>query len=336
MSYNWRKAIPVLRYAMGATLILAVAAGSGYFLSYITPVLALNFLAPGVKPLSLKSGFLLVASLAVASAIGVAFSRLFLDFPLVFMPLLALAMFYLYYSDRINPLFRIWLLVSLLLIPLLSSFSYKVGALVAITLVENAAIAVLLVWFIFLVFPYNEALAKAETKSKPAVVPSMARYRIALKSTIVLLPVLIGFYMYQWSGAILVLVFVAMLSMNPHATSIRSGMLMIMANLAGGLAAIVAFNLFVVVPEFIYLILVTLMTGLFFGIRLFSGKPTAKLYGTAFSTFLLVLGSVTTSEGDAGSKVWSRIIQIGIAVVYVVIAFGLVDHFNKSKNENGK
>lgn len=336
LGYNWGQAIPVLRYALGATLILAVAAGSDYFLSYITPVLALTFLAPGVKPLSLKSGFLLVASLAAASAIGVIFSRLFLDFPLVFMPLLALAMFYLYYSDRINPLFRIWLLVSLLLIPLLSSFSYKVGALVAITLVENAAIAVVLVWFIFLVFPYKEALAAAVMKSKPAMVPSITRYRIALKSTIVLLPVLVGFYLYQWSGAILVLVFVAMLSMNPGATSFKSGLLMILSNLAGGIAAIVAFNLFVVVPEFIYLILVTLIAGLVFGTWLFSGKPTAKLYGSAFSTFLLVLGSVTTSEGDAGSKVWSRIIQIGIAVVYVVIAFGLVDHFSKSRNENGR
>ena len=126
--YNWTQAVPVLRYALGSTLILAVAAGAGYLLSYITPVLALTFLAPGVKPLTLRSGFLLVASLAAASAIGVIFSRLFLEFPLVFMPLLALAMFFLYYSDRINPLFRIWLLVSLLLIPLLSSFSYKVGA----------------------------------------------------------------------------------------------------------------------------------------------------------------------------------------------------------------
>ena len=60
--YSWKQAVPVLRYALGSTLILAVAAGAGYILSYITPVLALTFLAPGVKPLTLRSGFFLVVS----------------------------------------------------------------------------------------------------------------------------------------------------------------------------------------------------------------------------------------------------------------------------------
>ena len=109
---------------------------------------------------------------------------------------------------------------------------------------------------------------------------------------------------------------------------------MIVANLAGGIAAIVAFNLFVVVPSFTFLILISLVVGLYFGQKVFSGNPAAPLYGTGFSTFLLVLGSVTTSaDGDASSKVWSRIFQIGLAVTYVVVAFGLLNHFIQSKKE---
>ncbi|MCK5406051.1 MAG: hypothetical protein KAJ37_01295, partial [Candidatus Krumholzibacteria bacterium] len=68
--------------------------------------------------------------------------------------------------------------------------------------------------------------------------------------------------------------------------------------------------------------------GLIFGTRVFSDKPTAKLYAMAFSTLLLVIGSTTASgSGEAGSKVYARVAQITFAVVYVVMAFGVADRF---------
>ncbi len=77
-------------------MILAVATGSGYTLSFVTPVLALGFLAPGAIPLSLKDVIGFIVTLALASFIGIVFGRLFLGFPLVFIPLLALALLRLY------------------------------------------------------------------------------------------------------------------------------------------------------------------------------------------------------------------------------------------------
>jgi hypothetical protein len=95
----------------------------------------------------------------------------------------------------------------------------------------------------------------------------------------------------------------------------------------GGLAAIVAFNLLTVVPNLILLGLLTLLFGLFFGEKLFSGKPVSALYGTAFSTFLLILGNVTSFIGEAGEMVWTRIFQLAIVVIYLLTAFFLADHF---------
>jgi hypothetical protein len=53
----------------------------------------------------------------------------------------------------------------------------------------------------------------------------------------------------------------------------------------------------------------------------------------AFSTFLLIICSVTGSDGDGGavSKVWSRVIQIMIAVIYFVSAFGLIEKLKPSR-----
>jgi hypothetical protein len=51
----------------------------------------------------------------------------------------------------------------------------------------------------------------------------------------------------------------------------------------------------------------------------------------AFSTFVLILGNVTSFRGEAGEEVWTRILQLGIVVIYIVIAFGVVDHFSSHK-----
>ena len=39
---------------------------------------------------------------------------------------------------------------------------------------------------------------------------------------------------------------------------------------------------------------------------------------------------------EAGSKVWSRVIQIAIAVIYVVLAFGIVQRLTKAAKKEVK
>ncbi len=87
---------PMLRYALGTTIIMAAALGLDYTLSYMTPVLAVNFFVPGAKPLTLKSAFSFLLIVAIATLTGVMFSRFFLDYPLVFLPMLILILFHIY------------------------------------------------------------------------------------------------------------------------------------------------------------------------------------------------------------------------------------------------
>jgi hypothetical protein len=324
--------MPVFRYAVGATLIVAVSTGIDYTLSHITAVLALGFMAPGVPPLSIRSGLGFLFVVVLACLMGWLFAHLFLDYPVVLLLLLSLALLHLYYTVSLNPIFKVWLILALVLIPLISQQAQVLGDIVAVNLIVNAAMAVFLLWVIFLFFPYHPPDNTGKPSHKDSLHTPKARFRTALQAVIVILPPLVAFYIFQWSGAILVLVFIVLLSMNPASTNLKSGVAMIIANLAGGLSAILVFNLLVVVPAFVFFLLLTLLFGLFYGRKLYSGKPIAKLYGTAFSTFLLVLGTVTTSDGDAGEKVWSRIFQIGAAVIYVVLAFGLLTYFSRSSN----
>ena len=60
-----------------------------------------------------------------------------------------------------------------------------------------------------------------------------------------------------------------------------------------------------------------------------SDKAIAPLIATAFSTVLVVSGSVFSSQDDAGDKVWIRVLQIMVAVIYVVLAFGFIDQWKE-------
>jgi hypothetical protein len=114
------------------------------------------------------------------------------------------------------------------------------------------------------------------------------------------------------------------------AKDFKAGKSLILGNLIGGIAAIIAYEIFTVLPEFFYFVIIVLLTGLIFGKQVFSGKPMAALWGMGYSTFLLVLCSTTASgTTDADAKVWTRVVQIMIAVIYIVVAFGVIARFKK-------
>jgi hypothetical protein len=261
-----------------------------------------------------------------------------LPYPLVYLPLTFLLLFRLFLAKASGkvPMLITWLLIALLVIPMLAMQSPELADLVAAGIVLGACVTIALVWIVALIIPIPvetpaTSVAPAAAPTAPAP-PRNELYQTAMITTLVVFPVLSLFYTLQWSGALLVLVFIALLSSQPgFAKSYKAGAALILGNTIGGATAILFYELLVLVPEFVYLVLLTLLTGLLFGSRLFSGKPAAPLYGMAYSTVLLVIGSTTSSSGDAGAKVYTRIFQILCAVVYVVTAFGTIDRFRRNR-----
>ena len=331
-SIEWRPNIPVLRYVFGSCFILGVTSLLNYDLAYLTPVLALGYMAPGAKPLGPKKGGGFVLFLTLITGLAVIFTEMFLAYALVFMPLLILALFWLYYADKLPMTVKLFSLISLIIIPFVSIDSGLIGSYVASKLVLNAFMAVVLSQIVFWVFPICEADLPFEKKQDEVKKQSEnERLRYAFNIIIIILPVLLLFYIFKLSSSILILTFIAILSMSPALSNPKVGLVMIVANILGGIFGIIAYNLLVIVPNFVFMMLVTLSVGLFFGSRLFSDHKLAGIFGTGFSTFLLILGSVTASDAEAGDKVWSRVIQIGLAVIYVVVAFGILNKIQQIK-----
>ena len=333
-SIDWKSSVPVLRYVLGSCFILAVTALMNYDLAYLTSVLSLGFMAPGARPLSFKkaAGFILILILITGTT--VIFTELFLDYALVFMPLLSLSLLWLYYTDKLPMMVKLFSLVSLIIIPFVSIDSGAIGSYVAARLVFNAFMAIILSQLVFMIFPLCEADIPFEKKKQESEKQSeVERYKYAMRIILILLPVLLLFYMFKLSSSILVLTFVAILTISPALSNPKVGLVMIIANILGGVFGILAYRLLTIVPNFTFMILIALSIGLFFGSRLFSESKYAGIYGSGFSTFLLILGSVTSSDAEAGSEVWSRVIQISIAVSYVVLAMGLLNTFLNARKE---
>ena len=334
LKLNLKDSIPVLRYVVGSSFIVAITALMNYDLAYLTSVLALGYLAPGSKPLTLKQGFNFIITLIIITGLTVVFSELFLDYALVFMPLLALGLLWLYFTDKLPMMVKLFLLISLIIIPFVSIDSGAIGTYVAVRLVFNALMAIVLTQIIFLIFPLSDADIIFEKVQKKAIKQTeKERFTYAFQIITIILPVLLLFYIFKLSSSVLILTFIAILSMSPALANPKVGLVMIVANVLGGVVAILAYKFLVIVPNFIFMILLTLCVGLLFGSRLFSKHKLAAIYGSSFSTFLLILGSVTASDAEAGDKVWTRVIQIAIAVIYVVVAFGILDRIKKSKKQ---
>lgn len=331
-SYNWNLSKPILRYVLGTCFVLCITTLLDYELSYLTSVLSLSFLAPGAKPLALKKAIGFVVSLVILTGTAFLFSQSFIDYPLVFMPLLCLTILWLYYTDKFPMVIKLFAIISVLLIPLMTMEASALGAFISLSLVFNTLMAVILTQLMFIVIPWSkedDVFSKDDVASSS--IPEIERFKYALNILCIMLPLLFLFYIFKLSGGLLVLMFVAILSISPALSNPKVGGVMIVANIFGGLFAILAFKLLVVVPLFVFMILLVLIVGLIFANNLFSKKKIAAIFGTGFSTFLLILGSVTTSDATAGEEVWTRVIMISGAVIYVVIAFAILNYIQKLK-----
>lgn len=332
--YDWEISIPVVRYVVGISFILLVSSLMGYPLAYLTTVLALGYIAPGAKPLTLKQGLNFILVLILINLITFAFSSFFKDYPLVFMPLLCLGVLWIYYTNKLPQMVKLFAIVSIFLIPLMSLEPTGVSAFVAISLVLNAFMAISLTQLVFKIFPWSSAdEIFVKTKEQAANISEYERFKYARNILFILLPVLLLFFIFKLSGGLLILIFIGILSMSPALANVKVGKFMIIANILGGLFAIIGYQLLVFVPMLPFMILITLLIGFVFGSKLFSDSKLAPIFGTGFSTFLLILGSVTSSDDEAGSAVWSRLIQIAVAVIYVVIAFGILHYYQNKKSK---
>lgn len=326
--------IRTLRYAVGVTIAAALAFAIEWPLSFLFPVLSAVFLAlPMPKP-TLSQGLRNARDTLFAFGVGFIFTQFVLPFPIIYVPLLALALFHTYY--HLNRGGSFWLvlmlLLCLLLMPMLSGVHEMLAIGVVQALVGSSWLTIALVWLAhYLVPDAPVAAATPQGVKKPAGYQpgfSAPAAEAALKSMIVVLPIAIIFIANNWTSEILVMVFAAIFTLSPDLDKGKqAGMNSIKSTLIGGAAACFFYWALVAVPEYHFLILLMFFASLCFGAAINSGRAIAKYLPSAMVAMIILVNS-SLAEGSSFSEVLLlRILFISMAAIYVVTALRVLGVF---------
>ncbi|MBW2414813.1 MAG: DUF2955 domain-containing protein [Deltaproteobacteria bacterium] len=320
-----------LRLTLGTAGSAALALGIGGPLAFIAPLLTAKLLSsPAPRPTP-AAGLMLVLSIAVAFGAGWVVSLALLPFPLVRVPLLGLMLFWTFYASERGapPLLIVMLLLALVMLPVVSVQSQQLSMTIAAGMSIGAALAMAATWLAFALLPDRP---EVETPGPSAATPDpLERAEVvqrAVVATVIVLPMLALVDLFQLTGDLVVLAFVALLAqqLGQLGDAVgRGGGALLVGNAIGGVGALVAFQVLTVVPMFPLLIGLTALTTLLCARRIFPPTAASPLYATALSTWILLVASSTGGMGgEAAASFYARLFNIALAVVYVVVASSLL------------
>ncbi|WP_027138615.1 DUF2955 domain-containing protein [Gaetbulibacter saemankumensis] len=326
--------IPILRCVFGVTFALIVATSLGYLVPHVTAIFTLMFLQPNKKPLGLKTEIILVFGLFILGYFGVIIGKNLIDYPVVVLLVLGLIIFWSFRMVQIPQMIRLLFLILAVLIPFVSLKASALGSVVLLALLFNLIIAYITTRIAFFIFPLTPQEDITINKATSNVFDKINLDKMALNGLFVVFPFVFVCYLLNATVAILTLVYVMLLSFDPFIHESKKAIVFVIANILGGLAGILVYNILVIAPSYVLYILLTINVAFYFVIHLYSNDKKAPIYKSGFNAFFVIMGTISTSTSEAGNTVWGRLIQVSIAIIYVVLVSLIVNTFNNPKLSN--
>ncbi len=321
--------VRIMRFAVGVTISAALAYGINWPLSFLLPVLVSFLLSLPLPMPSLEAGIRNMLHTLMAFGIGLAFSLFFLQYPMAYLVMLSLVLFHLYYY--LNRGGSLWLtlmsMIAILLLSMLGNSHEGLATGISLGFIGTGWLTVIMVWFSYLLIPDPQTTPFPKA---PGFQPGYSRpaAEAALKSTIVIIPLASLFFIFDLTSYILVMIFAALFILKPELSEGReSGMKSLISTLLGGAFAWVFYWLIVAVPEYHFYVALMFLTALYFGMNIFSGKPTAKYYGSALIALFILVNSSMGEGADFNEKLIMRVLLITLAVGYIVAALKVLESF---------
>ncbi|RDH83080.1 MAG: hypothetical protein DIZ80_12540 [endosymbiont of Galathealinum brachiosum] len=329
--------VRMLRFAVGVTLSATLAYAINWPLSFLLPVLVSFLLSTPLPVLSLRMGFRNMKQTLLAFGLGLVFAIYFLKFPAMFLILLALVMFHLYYYlNRGGSLwFTLMSFIGILLLSMMGNINEGLSMGISFGFVITAWITIIMVWVAHFIIPDPHSAVFYKPITFQPVYSKIAA-KTALKSTIIILPLVGLFFVFNLRDYLLVMIFSSIFILKPELSQGKeAGIKSLVSTLLGGVYAWVFYWLIVAVPEFYFYVALVFLTTLYFGYHIFSGHENSKYYGSAIiALFVLINGSM--SEGANFSELLLiRIALISLAVFYITTGLKILEsYWPVDKTEN--
>jgi hypothetical protein len=320
-----RVSIDTFRLAGVTSAALFIAYFFAWPLAYITPLFVWNYLKTG-KGFGFRAGLANIAAPIGGCLLGMLTSLAIQYHPLLFLLATALLLWLVFYLNAGTFPFDIgvWLTIGLTLVPMLTMQDAGVAITVIKGLLTSAVVAVIFAWIGYLLIPVGPE-AEPVGQDVPEAPTEHERLKSATLSLAVVLPVVIFFYSLNLAGQLLIMIFIAIMAQIVSLdNSGKIGFALLASNVIGGLAAILIYNFLVMVPEFIFMLIVLLTAAMVFAALNFSSHKIAPLFGMGFTTTLLIIGGATMPFSDGAQiAVITRIVSILVVVLYFVVVLAM-------------
>ena len=321
----------MLRLALGTTLSFVTAEVLDWELSFLITVFLVQLLVAPGPALGLRQGVVVVLALSLATGAAATVSTLLVDMPALLAIVLGIVLFLAFVLQRSgrNPALGTLILVAFGLLPVLAVQEPDLVPAVAFYLIRSAAVAVLWVWLLHALLP---DLERAASPIRPAGDASADVTRAALVDTAVLLPVLLAAMTLEVSAALVIVLTVTAILTQHKAGGRGVALGLLLANLLGGITALMAYQLLSAVPTLGFLTALLLLVSLLYA-RAIAGHATlAPVFTTALVTFVIVFGmAVAPFLDEPGATLALRVRNLAIACLYAFVALSLLGRTDRQR-----
>ena len=332
----------ILRLAFGTALSLWISQAVGWSISYMAPVLTMFLLALPMPRPKLRFIFVVVMALAVSVYGTFIFLPLLLHQKAAGFLLLSLALFHSFYFTARGGKAVIGTLVTVGLALTVAVGTVSVDALLAVAqgLMIGAAVgtSVAVLSHVFIRDPAPDPSAELQSTAQPedaVTIDNATAAHNALRSLAIVAPIILWFLLSGNSAAnMAVMIKVAGMGQEVSKKNTRdAARSLIISTLAGGVAAVIAWQVLSIWPSLTLYVLLIGLAGLIFGQRIFEGgglRHDAATWSYAFLTLIVVLAPAvldTNTGSSADARFYDRLLMFVWATLYGVGAVYVFDAF---------
>jgi hypothetical protein len=308
-------------YAMAFRIAVAAAGGFtlghllGWDFPFLPSLIAVQLLSAG-PTLDLRRAIGFVVLMALGCGVSLFISLAFADRPLSLIVVVGLLIFLEFLAAARGKAAAGIFLITTAFVPLMAVSSIDLAYGLVHDLVLGSILALLLVFFVHAVFPSSgtpqQSSAKAVQEEAPVVT--------ALANAGVVMSLFVYFMGSGTPTSIIVIMVTAITILQQSSVAGRgAAFALVIGNLAGGLAATVAYLMVSRLPTPAFLFLVVLFFGLVFGAKIAEGGKSAPVYTVGAATFLVVLGlGLSPLPQDSGTLFVSRVATVIVASLYTI------------------
>lgn len=326
-----------LRFIIGLVISFIISFGFNWPFAFITPVFVAKFLASNKPPPSLKTLLTIFIIISSAVFIGGMVTRVLLPYPVVFLLMMTLAIFWISYWNNSggNEFVITMLLICTTAIPMLGLIGNQVPMIFTYGFLTSCFCALSITFVMNTLIPAKGVIPSDTLTDTSELAPKHVRVKYALLSTLIIIPVITFFFSFNLTGAVLIMVFVAIMAQNIDlVVGVKGSKALLVGNSIGGVVAIMVYALLILVPSFSFLMLLMALVVCIFSQLIFSKHPLAPIFSMALGTVIILVSSATLGNADADEKFYTRIFQIAAACFYIIftmiVASPLIEKISKS------